>query len=93
MTARVYIEEITDPITGEVITFRAAAEAEAVAYITCRKLGIDRESSEAFSPAYIAGWRAQKGADFQTALSGAVKAADTILDGDWPDNDDKGSAL
>jgi len=68
-------------------------EAEAVAYITCRKLGIDRESSEAFSPAYIAGWMEQKGADFQTALSRAVKAADTILDGDWPGNDDKGSAL
>ena len=68
-------------------------EAEATAYITCRKLGIDRDSSQAFSPAYIAGWMAQKGADFQTALGRAVKAADTILDGDWPGNDDKGSAL
>jgi len=71
---------------------RMETEAEAVAYITCRKLGIDRESSEAFSPAYIAGWMAQKGADFQTALGRAVKAADTILDGYWPDND-TGSAL
>jgi len=68
-------------------------EAEAVAYITCRKLGIDRKSSAAFSPACIAGWMAQKGADFQTALVRAVKAADTILDGDWPGNDDNGSAL
>ena len=68
-------------------------EAEAAAYITCRKLGIDRDSSEAFSPAYIAGWMAQKGADFQTALGRAVKAADTILDGDWPGNDDKKGAL
>src|SRR5664280_1527225 len=68
-------------------------EAEAAASLTCRKLGIDGESSEAFSPAYIAGWMAQKGADFQTALGRAVKAADTILDGDWPGNDDKGSAL
>ena len=68
-------------------------EAEAAAYITCRKLGIDRDSSEAFSPAYIAGWMAQKGADFQTALGRAVKAADTILDGDWPGNDDRRGAL
>lgn len=42
--------------------------------------------------AYIAGWMAQKGADFQTAL-GAVKATDTILNGDWPDNDDKKGAV
>jgi len=68
-------------------------EAEAAAYITCRKLGVDRASSEAFSPAYIAGWMAQKGADFQTALGRAVKAADTILDGDWPGNDDRRGAL
>lgn len=68
-------------------------EAEAAAYLTCRKLGIDRDSSEAFSPAYIAGWMAQKGADFQTALGRAVKAADIILDGDWPCNDDRKGAL
>jgi hypothetical protein len=68
-------------------------EAEAAAYITCRKLGIDRDSSEAFSPAYIAGWMAQKGADFQTALGRAVKAADTILDGDWPGHDDRKGTL
>ena len=36
--------------------------AEATAYITCRRLGIDRDSSAAFSPVYIAGWMAQKGA-------------------------------
>ena len=60
-------------------------EAEAVAYITCRKLGIDRRSSTAFSPGYIAGWMTQQGADFQVALTKAVKAADTILDGHWPD--------
>ena len=28
------------------------------------------ESSEAFSPGYIAGWMSQQGANFQTALSG-----------------------
>lgn len=61
-------------------------EAEAVAYITCRKLGIDRESSAAFSPGYIAGWMSQQGADFQVALTKAVKAADTILDGGWADD-------
>jgi hypothetical protein len=66
-------------------------EAEAAAY--SRKLGIDLGSSEAFSPAYIAGWMAQKGADFQTALGRAVKAADTILDGDWPGNDDRKGTL
>lgn len=65
-------------------------EAEAAAYITCRKLGIDRESSAAFSPGYIAGWMSQKGADFQTALTKAVRAADTILDGHWPDDDSTG---
>ena len=54
-------------------------EAEAAAYITCRKLGIDRDTSQAFSPAYIAGWIAQKGADFQTALGRAVKAQKTIF--------------
>lgn len=67
-------------------------EAEAVAYITCRKLGIDRESSAAFSPGYIAGWMSQKGADFQTALTKAVKAADTILDGTWPDAEHTGGS-
>ena len=36
---------------------------------------------------------AQKGADVQNALRRAVKAADTILDGDWPSNDDKKGAL
>jgi hypothetical protein len=68
---------------------------KAAAYITCRKLGIDRDrdTCQAFSPAYIAGWIAQKGADFQTALGRAVKAADIILDGDWPGHDEKRSGL
>lgn len=62
-------------------------EAEAAAYVTCRRLGMDKDSSAAFSPGYIAGWMGQKGADFAVALDRAVKASDTILDGDWPDHD------
>ena len=45
MTARVYIEEITDPVTGEVMTFRAAAEAE-LDRLVQDHFGIDREDRE-----------------------------------------------
>lgn len=58
-------------------------EAEAAAYLTCRRLGIDKSSSEAFSPGYIAGWMAQKGADFGKALERAVSASNKILESDW----------
>ena len=52
MTARVYIEEITDPITGEVITFRAATEAE-LDRLVQERLGIDRENRESASGDHI----------------------------------------
>lgn len=61
-------------------------EAEAAAYLTCRRLGVTRGQSQAFSPGYIAGWLAQHPqASFQVALNRAVKASDTITEGDWPD--------
>lgn len=28
MTTRIYIEDITDPVTGQTVTFRAISEAE-----------------------------------------------------------------
>jgi len=45
VTARVYIEEITDPITGEVTTFRAATEAE-LDRLVQEQFGIDQEDRE-----------------------------------------------
>ena len=45
MTARAYIEEITDPITGEVITFRAATVAE-LDRLVQEHFGIDQEDRE-----------------------------------------------
>ena len=45
MTAPVYIEEITDPITGEVITFRAATVAE-LDRLVQEHFGIDQEDRE-----------------------------------------------
>ena len=54
MTARVYIEEITDPITGEVITFRAAAEAE-LDRLVQEQFGIDREDRESRSGDHFRG--------------------------------------
>lgn len=62
-------------------------EAEAAAYLTCRHLGFSRGDAEAFSPGYIAGWMAQRGASFAAAIDKAVKASSSILDGDWPDHD------
>lgn len=58
-------------------------EAEAAAYLTLRRVGVSRDTVEAFSPGYIAGWMAQKGASFQEAMDRAVKAADRILEGGW----------
>lgn len=49
MKGREYIEEITDPVTGEVVTLRAATEAELDAAVAGR-FGIDREDREAGSP-------------------------------------------
>ena len=54
MTARAYIEEITDPITGEVITFRAAAEAE-LDRLVQEQFGIDREDRESRSGDHFRG--------------------------------------
>ena len=44
-----YIEEITDPVTGEVVTLRAATEAELDAAVA-ERFGIDREDRETGSP-------------------------------------------
>ena len=45
MTARVYIEEITDPVTGEVVTLQATTEAELDA-VVAKRFGVDREEQE-----------------------------------------------
>ena len=45
MTDRVYIEEITDPVTGEVVTLRATAETE-LDVMVAQRFGIDREDRE-----------------------------------------------
>jgi hypothetical protein len=49
-------------------------EAEAAAYITCRKLGIDRDTSQAFSPAYIASTNAPPLRHVTAALRSAVSS-------------------
>ena len=49
MNDREYIEEITDPVTGEVVTLRATTEAELDAKVA-EQFGIDREDREAESP-------------------------------------------
>ena len=49
MNDREYIEEITDPVTGEVVTLRAATEAELDAAVA-ERFGIDREDGETGSP-------------------------------------------
>ena len=54
MTTRVYIEEITDPITGEVITFRAATEAE-LDRLVQEQFGIDQEDRESRSGNHFRG--------------------------------------
>ena len=54
MTARVYIEEITDPLTGEVITSRAATEAE-LDRLVQEQFGIDREDRESRSGDHFRG--------------------------------------
>jgi hypothetical protein len=46
---REYIEEIIDPVTGEVLTLRATTEAELDAAVA-ERFGIDREDREAGSP-------------------------------------------
>jgi hypothetical protein len=47
VTDRVYVEHITDPVTGEVMTFRSATEAELDRLVE-ERFGIDRER-ESFS--------------------------------------------
>ena len=48
MTARAYVEQITDPVTGEVMTFRAATEAGLDSLVE-ERFGIDREDRESRS--------------------------------------------
>ena len=45
MKDREYIEEIIDPVTGEVVTLRATTEAELDAAVA-ERFGIDREARE-----------------------------------------------
>ena len=45
MKDREYIDEITDPVTGEVVTLRAATEAELDAKVA-ERFGIDHEDRE-----------------------------------------------
>jgi hypothetical protein len=52
VTARVYIEEITDPVTGEVTTFRAATDAELDSLVQ-EHFGIDQEDRESASGNHI----------------------------------------
>ena len=54
MTDRVYIEEITDPVTGEVMTFRAATETE-LDCLVAECFGIDREDRESRSGDHFRG--------------------------------------
>lgn len=68
-------------------------EAEAAAYLTLRRIGVDRQGVEAFSPGYIAGWMAQRGASFQEAMDRAVKASDRILEGGWAEPDGAGEEV
>ena len=49
MKDREYIEEITDPVTDELVTLRAATEAELDAAMA-ERFGIDREDRETGSP-------------------------------------------
>lgn len=46
MKNREYIEEIIDPVSGEVLTLRATTEAELDAAVA-ERFGIDREDREA----------------------------------------------
>lgn len=60
-------------------------EAEAAAYLTLARVGVPQSSVNAFSPGYIAGWMAQKGASFGEAMDRAVKASDQMLLDWWTD--------
>ena len=52
MTDRVYVEQITDPVTGEVMTFRAITEAELDRLVEDR-FGIDLANRESRSGDHI----------------------------------------
>ena len=54
MTDRLYIEQVTDPITGEVTTFRAATEAE-LDRLVQEQFGIDQEDRESRSGDHFRG--------------------------------------
>ena len=54
MTDRLYIEQIADPITGEVITFRAATDAE-LDRLVQEHFGIDQEDRESRSGDHFRG--------------------------------------
>jgi hypothetical protein len=63
---------------------RMETEAEACAYLTVRARGASKEQSDAFSPAYIAGWSRGDAKIMHTALDKAVKAHNKIMEGTWP---------
>ena len=54
MTDRLYIEQVTDPITGEVTAFRAATEAE-LDRLVQEHFGIDQEDRESRSGDHFRG--------------------------------------
>jgi len=54
VTDRLYIEQVTDPITGEVTTFRAATEAE-LDRLVQEHFGIDQEDRESRSGDHFRG--------------------------------------
>lgn len=58
-------------------------EAEMTAYLVCRSRGMSTAQADAFSPGYIAGWSKGDPAVMHTAVDRAVRAFNTITDGDW----------
>uniref|UniRef100_UPI0032222063 ImmA/IrrE family metallo-endopeptidase n=1 Tax=Intrasporangium sp. TaxID=1925024 RepID=UPI0032222063 len=59
-------------------------EAEAVAFMVCRRRGASPHQTEAFSPGYIAYWSKGDPSVMHRALDRAVQAQNKIMDGDWP---------
>jgi len=62
---------------------RQETEAEMTAYMVNRARGMSRESADAFSPGYIAGWSRGKPEVVVAAMDRATKAFNTIMNGDW----------
>ncbi|MGL5824012.1 MAG: ImmA/IrrE family metallo-endopeptidase, partial [Nocardioides sp.] len=61
-------------------------EAEMAGFLTMRSRGASKEQTDAFSPAYIAGWSRGDAKVMHAAVDKAVRAHNKILDGDWPTN-------